>query len=131
VLALAFHQYARVLGIVLEHARQSGTKTILVTDSLACPFVGLADHVLVCPPSGPTALDSSLPAVFCVEALADLMIQIIGREIVFERVSRIEGREPAFRYETADEGRGPRQEAAALGGADRVGREHRGRFARG
>src|SRR5438128_6538578 len=76
VLAFAFRRYAHLTGVVLEHARGCGALSMLITDSLGCPFVRLAHHVLVSSSTGTLLVDSSIPAVFCVEALCDLVIQL-------------------------------------------------------
>jgi DNA-binding MurR/RpiR family transcriptional regulator len=77
----AFRRYAHTTGVVLRHARERGATSILLTDSLDCPFVSSADELLVCASTGNLLIDSSVPAVFCVEALCDLMIQRIGERV--------------------------------------------------
>jgi DNA-binding MurR/RpiR family transcriptional regulator len=81
VLAFAFRRYARVTGVLLEYAREVGASTILVTESLTCPYVELADSVLVSPAAESSAFDSNLPAVFCIESLAGLMVRLVGSEV--------------------------------------------------
>lgn len=81
VLAFAFPRYAHLTRVVLEHAREHGAVSILLTESLGCPFVSLADQVLLCPSAGTLLVDSSIPAIFCVEALCDLTIQLLGERV--------------------------------------------------
>ncbi len=81
LVAFAFRRYAHVTGVVLQHARERGVAIILVTDSLDCPFVAYADELLVCPSTGNLLIDSSVPAVFCFEALCDLIIQRLGDRV--------------------------------------------------
>ncbi|MBV9354292.1 MAG: hypothetical protein JO023_02070 [Chloroflexi bacterium] len=50
---------------MLQHARERG---------LDRPFVAFADQLLVCPSTGNLLIHSSVPAVFCVEAVCDLII---------------------------------------------------------
>jgi len=81
VLALAFRRYPRVTGVVLEYARAVGATTILITESLTCPYAELAEAIVLCPSGGTTSFDSSVPVVFCIELLAELMIQLRGGQV--------------------------------------------------
>jgi DNA-binding MurR/RpiR family transcriptional regulator len=81
LVAFAFRRYAHTTGVVLQHARERGVATILITDSLDCPFVAEADEVLVCASTGNLLIDSSVPAVFCFEALCDLIIHRLGDRV--------------------------------------------------
>jgi len=101
VLALAFRRYPRMTGVVLEYARGIGATTILVTETLTCPYVELADSVLLCPSGGSSALDSSVPAVFCIETLAGLMIQLVGSD-VDDRIRQLHDAPHASRIEDAE-----------------------------
>jgi DNA-binding MurR/RpiR family transcriptional regulator len=101
VLAFAFRRYPRVTGVLLEYAREVGASTILVTESLTCPFVALADSVLLCPSVGSAALDSNVPAVFCIESLAGLMIKLVGQEVDV-RIRQLHDSRHASRIEDAD-----------------------------
>jgi DNA-binding MurR/RpiR family transcriptional regulator len=101
VLAFAFRRYPRITGVVLEYARSVGATTILVTETLTCPYVELADSILLCPSGGSSALDSSVPAVFCIETLAGLMIQLVGSE-VDERIRHLHDARHASSLEDAD-----------------------------
>ena len=106
VLAFAFRRFARVTGVLLEYAREVGASTILVTETLTCPFAELADSILLCPSAGSSAFDSSLPAVFCVETLAGLMIRLVGAD-VDDRIRQLLDSRHASRLEDADEPGGP------------------------
>jgi DNA-binding MurR/RpiR family transcriptional regulator len=101
VLAFAFRRYPRITGVLLEYARVVGATTILVTETLTCPFVTLADSILLCQSGGTSSFDSSVPAVFCIETLADLMIQIIG-STVDDRIRGLHDAAHASRLEDAD-----------------------------
>ena len=101
VLAFAFRRYPRVTGVLLEYAREVGACTILVTESLTCPFVALADSVLLCPSVESAAFDSNVPAVFCIEALAGLMIKLVGAEVDV-RIRQLHDSRHASRMEDAD-----------------------------
>ena len=101
VLAFAFRRYPRVTGVLLEYAREVGASTILVTESLTCPFVRLADSVLLCPSVESAAFDSNVPAVFCIESLAGLMIKLVGAEVDV-RIRRLHDSRHASRIEDAD-----------------------------
>jgi DNA-binding MurR/RpiR family transcriptional regulator len=101
VLAFAFRRYPRMTGVVLEYARGIGATTILVTETLTCPYVELADSVLLCPSGGSSALDSSVPAVFCIETLAGLMIQLVGPD-VDDRIRQLHDPPHASRLEDAE-----------------------------
>jgi DNA-binding MurR/RpiR family transcriptional regulator len=81
VVVFAFRRYARTTGVVLKHARERGAHTILFTESLDCPFVAMADEVLLCPSAGNLLIESSIPAMFCFEALCDLMINRLGDRV--------------------------------------------------
>jgi DNA-binding MurR/RpiR family transcriptional regulator len=105
VLAFAFRRFARVTGVLLEYAREVGASTILVTETLTCPYADLADSILLCPSAGSSAFDSSLPAVFCVETLGGLMIRLLGAE-VDDRIRQLLDSRHASRLEDAD-GPGP------------------------
>jgi len=65
------------------------------------PYVELADSILLCPSGAPQALDSSVPAVFCIETLAGLMIQLVGTE-VDDRIRQLHDARHASRLEDAD-----------------------------
>jgi DNA-binding MurR/RpiR family transcriptional regulator len=101
VLAFAFRRYPRVTGVLLEYAREVGASTILVTESLTCPFVALADSVLLCPSVESAAFDSNVPAVFCIESLAGLMIKLVGAEVDV-RIRQLHDSRHASRIEDAD-----------------------------
>jgi len=101
VLALAFRRYAHLTGVVLEHARQRRARTILLTENLGSPFVSLAEHVLLCPSSGSLPLDSSLSAIFCVEALADLVSQNLADKVE-AHVRRVHETTPAADFADID-----------------------------
>jgi DNA-binding MurR/RpiR family transcriptional regulator len=101
VLAFAFRRYPWVTGVVLDYARSVGATTILITETLTCPFVHLADSVLLCPSGGSSAFDSSLPAMFCVESLAGLMLDLIGAA-ADERIRVLHDARHASRLEDAD-----------------------------
>jgi DNA-binding MurR/RpiR family transcriptional regulator len=101
VLAFAFRRYPRVTGVLLEYAREVGASTILVTESLTCPFVALADSVLLCPSVESAAFDSNVPAVFCIESLAGLMIKLVGAEVEV-RIQQLHDSRHASRIEDAD-----------------------------
>ncbi|HEY8691813.1 MAG TPA: MurR/RpiR family transcriptional regulator [Chloroflexota bacterium] len=101
VLAFAFRRFPRVTGVLLEYAREVGASTILVTESLTCPCADLADSILLCPSAGSSAFDSSLPAVFCVETLAGLMIRLVGAD-VDDRIRRLLDSRHASHLEDAD-----------------------------
>jgi DNA-binding MurR/RpiR family transcriptional regulator len=101
VLAFALRRYPRMTGVVLEYARGIGATTILVTETLTCPYVELADSVLLCPSGFSSALDSSVPAVFCIETLAGLMIQLLGSD-VDDRIRQLHDAPHASRLEDAD-----------------------------
>jgi DNA-binding MurR/RpiR family transcriptional regulator len=101
VLAFAFRRYAHMTGVVLEHARERGAISMLITDSLECPFARQADHVLVSSSAGSLLVDSSIPAMFCVEALCDLMIQL-SRKRVETHVRRVHERTRAADFDDAD-----------------------------
>jgi len=101
VLAFAFRRFPRITGVLLEYAREVGASTILVTESLTCPYADLADSILLCPSAGSSAFDSSLPAVFCVETLAGLMIRLVGTG-VDDRISRLLDSRHASHLEDAD-----------------------------
>lgn len=81
VLAFAFPRYAHLTRVVLEHAREHGAVSILFAESINSPFVSLADQVLLCPSAGSLLVDSSVPAIFCLEALCDLTIQLLGERV--------------------------------------------------
>jgi DNA-binding MurR/RpiR family transcriptional regulator len=81
VVVFAFRRYARTTGVVSRHARERGAHTILFTESLDCPFVAMADEVLLCPSAGNLLIESSIPAIFCFEALCDLMINRLGDRV--------------------------------------------------
>jgi DNA-binding MurR/RpiR family transcriptional regulator len=101
VLALAFRRYPRMTGVVLDYARGIGATTILVTETLTCPFVELADSVLLCPTGSSSGVDSSVPAVFCIETLAGLMIQLVGPD-VDDRIRQLHDAPHASRLEDAE-----------------------------
>jgi DNA-binding MurR/RpiR family transcriptional regulator len=101
VLAFAFRRYARVTGVLLEYARAVGATTILVTETLTCPFANLADSILLCQSGGTLSFDSCVPAVFCIEALAGLMIQYVG-STVDDRIRVLHDAPHASRLEDAD-----------------------------
>jgi DNA-binding MurR/RpiR family transcriptional regulator len=101
VLAFAFRRYPWVTGVVLEYARAVGATTMLITETLTCPFVPLADAVLLCPSGGSSAFDSSLPAMFCVESLAGLMLDLMGAA-ADERIRLLHDPRHASRLEDAD-----------------------------
>jgi DNA-binding MurR/RpiR family transcriptional regulator len=101
VLAFAFRRYPRVTGVLLEYAREVGASTILVTETLTCPYLELADAVLVCPSVESSAFDSNLPAVFCIESLAGLMIKLVGAE-VDDRIRQLHDSRHASRLEDAE-----------------------------
>jgi len=101
VLAFAFRRFPRVTGVLLEYGREVGASTILVTETLTCPYADLADSILLCPSAGSSAFDSSLPAVFCVETLAGLMIRLVGAE-VDDRIRQLLDSRHASRLEDAD-----------------------------
>ena len=101
VLAFAFRRYAHLTGVVLEHARERGAVSMLVTDSPGSPFVRLADHVLVTDSIGSLLVDSSIPALFCIEALCDLVIQF-SRARVQTHVRRVHERTRAADFDDAD-----------------------------
>jgi len=101
VLAFAFRRYPRVTGVLLEYAREVGASSILVTESLTCPFVALADSVLLCPSVESAAFDSNMPAVFCIETLAGLMIKLVGGEVEV-RIRQLHDSQHASRIEDAD-----------------------------
>jgi DNA-binding MurR/RpiR family transcriptional regulator len=102
VLAFAFRRFARVTGILLEYAREVGATTILVTETLSCPYAELADSIVLCPSAGSSAFDSSVPAVFCVEVLAGLMVKLVGTS-VDDRIRQLLDSRHASRLEDADE----------------------------
>jgi DNA-binding MurR/RpiR family transcriptional regulator len=102
VLAFAFRRFARVTGILLEYAREVGATTILVTETLSCPHAELADSIVLCPSAGSSAFDSSVPAVFCVEVLAGLMVKLVGTS-VDDRIRQLLDSRHASRLEDADE----------------------------
>jgi DNA-binding MurR/RpiR family transcriptional regulator len=81
VLAFAFRRYPRLTRVVLEYARAIGATTILVTETLTCPYADLAEAILLCPSGGATSFDSSVPVVFCIEILSELMIQLLGVQV--------------------------------------------------
>lgn len=81
LVAFAFRRYAHTTGVVLQHARERGVAIILITDSLDCPFLADADEVVVCASAGNLLIDSSVPAVFCFEALCDLVIDRLGDRV--------------------------------------------------
>jgi DNA-binding MurR/RpiR family transcriptional regulator len=101
VLAAGFRRYGHLTGVVLEHARQRRGRTILLTENLGSPFVSLAERVLLCPSSGSLPLDSSLSAVFCVEALADLVSQYLGDKVE-AHVRRVHDATSAADFEDID-----------------------------
>jgi DNA-binding MurR/RpiR family transcriptional regulator len=101
VLAFAFRRYPRVTGVLLEYAREVGASTILVTETLTCPFVELADSILLCPSVESAAFDSNVPAVFCIESLAGLMIKLVGAEVEV-RIRQLHDSRHASRIEDAD-----------------------------
>jgi DNA-binding MurR/RpiR family transcriptional regulator len=101
VLAFALRRYPRMTGVVLEHARERGAVRILISDSSNCPFVRLADHVLVCNSAGSLLIDSSIPAIFCIEALCDLILQL-SPERVETHVRRVHERTRAADFDDAD-----------------------------
>jgi DNA-binding MurR/RpiR family transcriptional regulator len=102
VLVFAFRRFARVTGVLLEYAREVGATTILVTETLSCPYVDLADSIVLCPSAGSSAFDSSVPAVFCVEVLAGLMVKLVGTS-VDQRIRQLLDSRHASRLEDADE----------------------------
>ncbi|HYW89985.1 MAG TPA: MurR/RpiR family transcriptional regulator, partial [Chloroflexota bacterium] len=102
VLAFAFRRFARVTGVLLEYAREVGATTILVTETLGCPYAELADSIVLCPSAGSSAFDSSVPAVFCVEVLAGLMVKLVGTS-VDDRIRELLDSRHASRLEDADE----------------------------
>lgn len=120
VLAFAFRRYPRVTGVLLEYAREVGATTILVTESLTCPFVTLADSVLLCPSVESAAFDSNVPAVFCIESLAGLMMKLVGEQVDV-RVRQLHDSRHASRIEDAD----VPVESAASAGAQAVPRRRR------
>ena len=101
VLAFAFRRFPQVTGVLLEYAREVGASTILVTETLTCPYAEIADSILLCPSAGSSDFDSSLPAVFCVETLAGLMIRLVGAE-VDDRIGQLLDSRHASRLEDAD-----------------------------
>jgi DNA-binding MurR/RpiR family transcriptional regulator len=101
VLAFSFRRFPRVTGIALEYAREVGASTILVTESLTCPYAELADSILLCPSAASSAFDSSVPAVFCVEALAGLMVKLVGAG-VNDRIRRLLDSRHASQLEDAE-----------------------------
>jgi DNA-binding MurR/RpiR family transcriptional regulator len=101
VLAFAFRRYPRVTGVLLEYAREVGAFSILVTESLTCPFVALADSVLLCPSVESAAFDSNVPAVFCIETLAGLMIKLVGAQVEV-RIRQLHDSRHASRIEDAE-----------------------------
>jgi DNA-binding MurR/RpiR family transcriptional regulator len=101
VLAFAFRRYPRVTGVLLEYAREVGASTILVTETLTCPFIDLADSILLCPSVESAAFDSNVPAVFCIESLAGLMIKLVGAEVDV-RIRQLHDSRHASRIEDAD-----------------------------
>jgi DNA-binding MurR/RpiR family transcriptional regulator len=102
VLAFAFRRFARVTSVLLEYAREVGATTILVTETLSCPYAELADSIVLCPSAGSSAFDSSVPAVFCVEVLAGLMVKLVGTS-VDDRIRQLLDSRHASRLEDADE----------------------------
>jgi len=106
VLAFAFRRFPQVTGVLLEYAREVGASTILVTETLTCPYADIADSILLCPSAGSSGFDSSLPAVFCVETLAGLMIRLVGAE-VDDRIRQLLYSRHASRLEDADGPGGP------------------------
>jgi DNA-binding MurR/RpiR family transcriptional regulator len=118
VLAFAFRRYPRVTGVLLEYAREVGASTILVTESLTCPYAELAHSIVLCPSAGSSAFDSSLPAVFCVESLAGLMIKLIGAG-VDDRIRQLLDSRHASHSEDADVPRSPELSMRARGPARR------------
>ena len=119
VLAFAFRRYPWVTGVVLEYARAVGATTILVTETLTCPFVHLADTILLCPSGGSSAFDSSLPAMFCIESLAGLMLDLMGTA-ADERIRLLHDPRHGSRLEDAD-APSP-SEMSARRGLDRLSR---------
>jgi DNA-binding MurR/RpiR family transcriptional regulator len=101
VLAFAFRRYSHLTSVVLEHARERGAISMLITDSLECPFVRQADHVLMSSSAGSLLVDSSIPAVFCVEALCDMVIQL-SRKRVETHVRRVHERTRAADFDDAE-----------------------------
>jgi len=101
VLAFALRRYPRVTGVALEHARERGAVSMLITDSINCPFVRLADQVLVCDSAGSLLIDSSIPAMFCIEALCDLILHL-SPERVETHVRRVHERTRAADFDDAD-----------------------------
>ncbi len=102
VLAFAFRRFARVTSVLLEYAREVGATTILVTETLSCPYAELADSIVLCPSAGSSAFDSSVPAVFCVEVLSGLMVKLVGTS-VDDRIRQLLDSRHASRLEDADE----------------------------
>jgi DNA-binding MurR/RpiR family transcriptional regulator len=102
VLAFAFRRFARVTGVLLEYAREVGATTILLTETLSCPYAELADSIVLCPSAGSSAFDSSVPAVFCVEVLAGLMVELVGTS-VDDRIRQLLDSRHASRLEDAEE----------------------------
>jgi DNA-binding MurR/RpiR family transcriptional regulator len=102
LVAFAFRRYAHTTGVVLQHAREHGTLVILLTDSLDCPFVAEADEVLVCASAGNLLIDSSIPAIFCFEALCDVMIHRLG-ERVERHVRRVHEQTRLADFDDADQ----------------------------
>src|SRR5438132_12881245 len=123
VLAFAFRRFPRVTGVLLEYAREVGASTILVTETLTCPYADVADSILLCPSAGSSAFDSSLPAVFCVETLAGLMIRLAGTA-VDDRIRQLLDSRHASRLEDADGPGGlePPTRARSLARRGRIGK---------
>lgn len=102
VVVLAFRRYGHTTGVIAKHARERGAHTILLTESLDCPFVAMADEVLLCPSAGNLLVESSIPAIFCIEALCDLMISRLG-DRVETHVRRVHEDTGAADFDDADQ----------------------------
>lgn len=102
VLALAFRRYPHLTGAVLEYAHERKATTILLAESRDCPYVPSADHMLLCPARGTLLIDSPISAIFCLEALGNLMMQLLGTK-VDTYVRRTHEETPMADFEDADQ----------------------------
>jgi DNA-binding MurR/RpiR family transcriptional regulator len=69
LVACSFRPYARQTLELIAHARDAGTRRVIVTDGRGHDFLDAADVVLAVPVESPTLLLSFTPAVCVIEAL--------------------------------------------------------------
>lgn len=71
VFVISYLRYAGQTLEILRFARESGAKTVAITDSPASPVARLADHALITRPTSPRTMASYAPAASIASALTE------------------------------------------------------------